>query len=109
MTARQIKNARLLVWIAVSAVITAGWIRYLHQPSFWLDEAFVAVSLKTSSIQTIFARLEYGQYFPRLYLLAIAALREAFGYRIWSVRLLPFLCFVTATVLWAKMLLQRRD
>jgi hypothetical protein len=100
-------RGRWFVWLVVLAVVLAGLLRYVKQPSFWLDEAFVAVSLKQASVQAIFSRLEYGQYFPRLYLLLIAALREAFGYRIWAVRLLPFLCFVTATGLWAKWLLKR--
>jgi hypothetical protein len=103
----QIAVSRLMVWLSAFALIAAGFIRYLHQPSFWLDEAFVAVSLKNPSLQTIFAQLEYGQYFPRIYFSAIAALREIFGYRIWSIRLLPFLSFVIATVLWAQLLLKR--
>jgi hypothetical protein len=103
----QIAVGRLLVWLSAFALIAAGFIRYLQQPTFWLDDAFVAVSLKNPSFQTIFERLEYGQYFPRIYLSAIAALREIFGYRIWSIRLLPFLSFVIATVLWAKLLLKR--
>jgi hypothetical protein len=101
------KRENLFLWFAVLALIAAGFIRYIQAPTFWLDEAFVAVSLKNPSPQIIFAQLEYGQYFPRLYLSAIVALRQIFGYRIWSIRLLPFLCFAIASALWAYLLLKR--
>jgi hypothetical protein len=72
-----------------------------------LDEAFVAVSLRSPTAHTIFSQLEYGQFFPRIYLAAIAALREIFGYTIWALRLLPFLSFILATLLWARLLTKR--
>lgn len=81
--------------------------RYAHQPTFWLDEAFVAVSLRNPSPRIIFAPLEYSQYFPRLYLSCIALLRQAAGYDIWVLRLLPFLSFVIATLFWARVLAKR--
>jgi hypothetical protein len=102
-----IKLSRLAIWVAAAAIILAGVMRYAGQPSFWLDEAFVAVSLKSPSLQTIFAQLEFGQFFPRIYLTAIAALREVFGYAIWSLRLLPFLSFIFASILWARLLAKR--
>jgi hypothetical protein len=101
------KLNRVALWAAAIAVIIAGAVRYAAQPSFWLDEAFVAVSLREPSPQVIFAQLEYGQYFPRLYLVCIAAIRELFGYSIWAIRLLPFLCFIIATVFWARLLEKR--
>lgn len=101
------KLGRIALWASALAVVIAGAMRYFAQPSFWLDEAFVAVSLHEPSPQIIFAQLEYGQYFPRLYLGCIAATRELFGYHIWSLRLLPFLCFVTATAFWVRLLEKR--
>ena len=98
---------RWAVPIATLAVIIAGAMRYIARPSFWLDEAFIAVPLRTPSRATIFASLEYGQFFPRLYLSVIALVREAFGYHIWSLRLLPFVCFMAATVFWARALAKR--
>lgn len=97
----------LFVWTAASALVAAACYRYLQQPTFWLDEAFVAVSLRNPSLQVIFGQLEYGQLFPRIYLGAIALVREVFGYRIWSLRLLPFLSFIAGTVLWARLLVRR--
>ena len=102
-----IKLSRPAIWAAAAAIILAGVIRYAEQPSFWLDEAFVAVSLRSPTLHTIFAQLEYGQFFPRIYLAAIAALREIFGYTIWALRLLPFLSFILATLLWARLLARR--
>ncbi len=96
-----------MVWLSLAALILAGFIRYIGGPSFWLDEAFVAITLKNFSLQKIFAPLEYGQYFPRLYLLLIGALREWLGYHIAVLRLLPFLCFMVASFFWAKLLNKR--
>jgi hypothetical protein len=102
-----LKSGRLFIWISAAALIVAAAIRYFAQPTFWLDEAFVAVSLKNPSPGVIFAQLEYGQYFPRFYLAAIAALREALGYHIWVLRLLPWLNFIAATLVWARLLIKR--
>ena len=103
----RLKPGKWALWITVAAVLAGGLFRYMQQPSFWLDEAFVAVSLRSPSFSTIFGRLEYAQYFPRIYLFAIALLRQVFGYQIWVLRLLPFLSFVIATLLWARLLAQR--
>jgi len=88
-------------------VITAGVIRYFQFPTFWLDEAFVAESLRDPTPQHIFAPLWHGQYFPRLYLTIIVGLRELLGYKTWVLRLLPFACFIAATILWARLLSRR--
>jgi hypothetical protein len=104
---RRLRAGDWAILIAGGAVLTAGAVRYAHQPSFWLDEAFVAVSLRHPSARTLFAPLEYGQYFPRIYLSCIALLRQVAGYHIWVLRLLPFLCFVVATIFWARLLARR--
>jgi hypothetical protein len=104
---RHLRSGDWAILVAAAALLIAGAARYAHQPSFWLDEAFIAVSLRNPSIQTIFASLKYGQYFPRVYLLSIAFLREAFGYEIWVLRLFPFLSFVIATLFWARLLARR--
>jgi hypothetical protein len=104
---RRVEPGPLFVWTAAAALAAAACYRYFQQPTFWLDEAFVAVSLRSPSPQVIFAQLEYGQILPRIYLAAIAILREVFGYRIWSLRLLPFLCFIVGTFLWARLLVKR--
>lgn len=107
MTEHHIRYDRLIIWISVAAVIAVSVIRYCKAPSFWLDEAFVAVSLRDPTPESIFAPLRYGQYFPRIYLGAIAALRELLGYKIWVLRLLPSLSFIIATILWARLLAKR--
>ncbi|MBI3654777.1 MAG: hypothetical protein HY231_27405 [Acidobacteria bacterium] len=96
-----------MLWLAAALLITACLMRYWQAPSFWLDEAFVAASLRYPTIHTIFAPLENKQFFPRLYLLAIAGLRELFGYRIWVLRVLPFLCFIAASLMWARLLIKK--
>jgi hypothetical protein len=107
LTEHHIAPERLIIWISIAAVVAVSVIRYLQAPSFWLDEAFVAVSLRDPSPASIFAPLRYDQYFPRVYLGAIAVLRELLGYQIWVLRLLPSLCFITATILWARLLAKR--
>ena len=97
----------LCVWLAAAALAGAACYRVVQQPTFWLDEAFVAVSLRTPSLPAVFGQLEYGQLFPRIYLSAIAITREVFGYHIWSLRLLPFLSFIAGTLLWARLLVLR--
>jgi hypothetical protein len=104
---QQLRAGDWAILAAAAAVLIAGAMRYAHQPSFWLDEAFVAVSLRNPSPRIIFARLEYSQYFPRLYLSCIALLRQTAGYDIWVLRLLPFLSFVIATLFWARVLAKR--
>jgi hypothetical protein len=98
-----------MMFVVALAIIAAGLARYLQQPTFWLDEAFVAVSLRSPSFGSIFAPLEYGQFFPRIYLAFIALIREALGYRIWALRLLPFLSFAIGTLLWARLLARKSD
>ena len=97
----------LILSISASLVIAACIIRYWLAPSFWLDEGFVAVALRDPSPQSIFSPLAYGQFFPRIYLSAIAVLRELFGYRVWVLRFLPSLSFIIATILWARLLAKR--
>ena len=69
---RRVEPGGLFVWIAAAALAAVACYRYLQQPTFWLDEAFVAVSLRDPTPDLIFAPLRYGQYFPRIYLGAIA-------------------------------------
>lgn len=101
------KPASIAVWIAALALIAAAAIRYLEMPSFWLDEAFVAVSLRNPSPDLISHRLEPdGTAFPRMYLSAIALLRHFTGYQLWSLRLPSVLFFIAATILWARLLIR---
>jgi hypothetical protein len=103
----RVKPAFVAVLIAALALIAAAVIRYLEMPSFWLDEAFVAVALRNPSPDLISNRLEPdGTVFPRLYLSAIALVRHFTGYQIWSLRLPSLLFFIAATILWARLLIR---
>src|SRR5689334_21647359 len=97
-------TGRFFIWAAAVAVIAIAIIRYIQAPSFWLDEAFIAVSVRNRSLSAVFAPLEYVQYFPRLYLAVIVMLRNLLGYQIWSLRLLPSLGYIIATLLWSRLL-----
>src|SRR5215813_3344706 len=102
-----IHQPALILSVVVLLILVVCFVRYLQSPSFWLDEALVALSLREPSLPAIFTRLERGLYFPRIYLSCIAGVRELFGYHFWSLRLLPFAAFVAATFLWARILVQR--
>ena len=96
-----------LAYLPAAAIIAVCAIRYYQQPSFWFDEAWVALSLRNPQIGNLFGRIGRGLYFPRPYLVLIAILRDLFGYRIWALRLLPFLAFTVGTMLWAGLLARR--
>ncbi|HET9530813.1 MAG TPA: hypothetical protein VFQ92_10695, partial [Blastocatellia bacterium] len=98
---------RYFIWACAATLILAWAIRYFDDPSFWLDEAFIAVSIRERSISSLFAQLEYGQHFPRIYLASIATLRDIFGYKTQVLRFVPSLCFIAGTLLWARLLVKR--
>ncbi len=98
---------RLVIWLSAAFVIVVCVVRYVQAPSFWLDEALVALSLRDASPVELFGKLERGLYFPRIYLICIAGIREIFGYHIWSLRLLPAVSFISGTILWARLLSRR--
>ncbi len=98
---------RLIVLGFIGLIILICLIRFLQFPSFWLDEAWIALQLREPSRQAIFGRLDPGLYFPRLYLSLLAILREALGYKIWTLRLLPSLCFIIGTIIWLRLLMKR--
>jgi hypothetical protein len=95
------------IYAAAATLIIHCVVQYCRAPSFWLDESFVAASLRHPSARHIFAPLQYSQFFPRFYLGAIAIVRELFGYSVRVVRFLPSLSFVIATGMWAYLLSRR--
>jgi hypothetical protein len=103
---RRIMN-RTIIWGSAIFIIASCFIRYFQFPTFWLDEAWAAIPLKEPSLQTIFTRFDMGLYFPRIYMSVIAILREIFGYKIWSLRLLPTACFIFGTIFWLRLLAKR--
>jgi hypothetical protein len=107
MVTKKFRSPGALIWVVAAVVVAGCAIRYSMQPTFWLDESFVAASLRDPTFDKVFAPLEYNQHFPRLYLSAIASLQMLFGYEIWSLRLLPFLCFIGGTLLMALLLARR--
>lgn len=106
-TSKSIKAATLILGACSIAVVLVGVVRYIYFASFWLDEAFVAMSLRNPSIDSIFGKLRHGQQFPRFYLSAIATLREIFGYEVGAIRFLPLVSFITGTILWVILLAKR--
>src|SRR6185369_9646947 len=75
------RAGKIVFFVCAAMVIATGAIRYFQFPTFWLDEAFVAESLRDPTLQHIFGPLWHGQYFPRLYLTVIVGLRELLGYK----------------------------
>jgi len=102
------RRLSLAVSVAVFGAISAlGVLQLLEDGSFWIDEASVALSLLELPPLERLGPLVGGQSFPRLYLLAISGLVEAFGYETWVTRALPHLCFQLASLAWVRLLYLR--
>ena len=84
-----------------------GSIELAKDGSFWIDEAAVAESLVRLSPLELFGRLEGGQSFPRLLLVAISAVIEVFGYSTLAARSLPQLFFLATCAAWMRLLFLR--
>ncbi|MFQ5766927.1 MAG: hypothetical protein ACE5ID_02965, partial [Acidobacteriota bacterium] len=82
--------------LAFAVLVVEGLTRWLRDPSFWLDEAYIAMNLK-GSLGDLFSPLLYGQWFPRLYLAAIGLVQGWLGPSTKVLRLLPFSCFLAAS------------
>jgi len=72
-----------------------------------MDEASIALNLLNRDPFELFGALEFNQNFPRIYLLAIKGLEQAFGFETKVLRFLPLLFFLLATVLWQRLLYLR--
>ena len=103
--AKKFENA---FWLfSVLVVVGLGLQRFLEDGSLWIDEAFIAITVKNASALDLFGPVGMGHSFPRVYLLAIHGLTQTLGYETWALRLLPFLFFSLATVLWFRLLFNR--
>jgi len=99
-------GAAVAIALAV-AIVAIGALRLLRDPSFWLDEAALALNVRDRPIGALFAPLEPAQNAPRLFLVAASVLRAVFGYETLVLRALPFAAFVAATFLWLHLLWRR--
>jgi len=104
-TQKKLENVFWLFCVAV--VVGLGLERFLEDGSLWIDEAFIAITVKNASALDLFGPVGMGHSFPRVYLLAIHGLTQALGYETWVLRLLPFVFFALATALWFRLLFNR--
>ena len=72
--------SQLLAIVGALGIGAVGTARFLQDGSFWIDEASIALNLLHRAPLDLFAALEFNQNFPRLYLLAIKGLQQAFGF-----------------------------
>ncbi len=105
--ARSKKRENLFWLFCVAVVLGLGLQRFLEDGSLWIDEAFIAITVKNASALDLFGPVGMGHSFPRVYLLAIHGLTQTLGYETWVLRLLPFLFFALATGLWFRLLFNR--
>jgi len=84
-------------------MLLIGAVRLLRDGSFWLDEASIAINLIQQSPVELLGPYLTGHSFPRLYLIPISGLMEAFGYHTLVLRLLPFLAFVGGVMAWTRL------
>lgn len=97
----------LVLPLCIAAVGAVGATQLAKDGSLWRDEASVAISLLELSPLELFGRLEGGQSFPRVVLLAIYGMKALFGYETLVLRALPFLFFALGTVGWMWLLFRR--
>jgi hypothetical protein len=88
-------------------MLTVICARYLHDGSFWIDEASVALSFRDLDFSQVFDRLLSSQSFPRWYFLLIKTARETFGYQTHVLRFFPFVFAIVASVLSLRLLRSR--
>lgn len=98
------KAIRWFLYALVTNGILLCLFHYLTLRALWLDEAFVAVNIKGTPLRVVFGSLEYGQQFPRIYLAIIWGLTKIAGYKIWTLRLLPFAFGVAGIAVWTRVL-----
>lgn len=102
------KKFENVFWLfSVLVVVALGLQRFLEDGSLWIDEAFIAITVKNASALDLFGPVGMGHSFPRVYLLAIHGLTQILGYETWVLRLLPFAFFALATALWFRLIFNR--
>ena len=109
MTISREQLSRWIAWLGGIGIASVGASLFLQDGSYFLDEASVVLSFEDRGvIESFLGPLSGGgQNFPRFYLLFIRGVRAVLGPDTWSTRLLPFLCFLGATVLWMRLFLLR--
>lgn len=83
--------------------IYACAVHYLEQRSLWNDELAVLDSIRSFKPGDFFTRqLLTDQVFPHFYLFCIQSFAKPFGNSILSLRFFPFVCMMTAFLLWLR-------
>ena len=93
--------SQLLAVVGALGIGTVGTARFLQDGSFWMDEASIALNLLNREPFELFGALEFNQNFPRIYLLAVKGLEQAFGFGTKVLRFLP-LVFAPKQILYPR-------
>lgn len=107
---RQIDNKyfqaviQTLFWMAIIGGIIIRLYIYISNRNFILDEANVARNIYERGFASLLTPLNYEQYAPPLFLLAVKLCSTVFGYSEYALRLYPFLTGILAIILFARLL-----
>lgn len=96
------KNAVVCLIVAVGVILRAAL--YLHNRSFWLDEAYLALNIIHRNFAALLAPLEYHQAAPPLFLIAVKLMQQLFGNSEYALRAVPFLAGIISIPLFYLLL-----
>jgi len=94
----------LVIAVAAGAVCRAA--QYAADQSFWVDEAALALNIRSHTVHQLFGKLDYEQAAPPVFMAAERGLLVFLGPSELSLRVLPLVCGVVSLVIFA--LLARR-
>jgi hypothetical protein len=94
--------------VIVSGVITS-LIQFLYNPSFWQDEAVLALNIIHRNSCDLLAPLDYGQVAPILFLQIEKLFSTIWPNSEYGLRLFPLLCFWASISLFCQIVKKQLD
>ncbi len=97
------KILRSIIFAVSLWYVIVCFVGYLYQRPMWNDEECVFRSIKAFDAHQMFnAPLSSLQVFPRVYLFLIQQFSKLFDFHLLALRFFPFLCMITAFLIWLK-------
>ncbi|MBI1337883.1 MAG: hypothetical protein GC164_13105 [Phycisphaera sp.] len=92
-------------WVLAAVAVNALWrcVRYGVNFPLWGDEAFVAMSLLTHDVRSMFGALDHAQVVPVGFMLAELAVTKWLGLSEYVLRLIPFIAGLLSLVLYWRL------
>jgi hypothetical protein len=94
-------NPNRLIYALIVFGMSTRLAQYLHNRSLWLDEAALAINIKTRDFAGLLQPLDRNQSAPPAFLLAVKAFYTVFGSSEYVLRLIPLLAsLATILLIW---------